>query len=448
MRRKHMPGCYCCCDCVDAECGCYQFLEEYISPNIPKTELVITGNHPATLVAYIEYEKASYDAFDDKWRCDGWLFDADHKCCIGGVANVDTDESTEVWQDNFCCQQKRSGSFSYEAFSCCNFPGEVEWKKFETGSISLKTASALGVSYGVWYRKLAVRMYAGQQNGCCGVWVEACLSFRRFLSSQTCQSYKSSWTYTTLCQEDPCGDVVIDDCEEVPVERTCSFSCENHDIDSDANVPCPTPIDISSFAIPEDDPTEDPGLHYSILRKKFLPGNPACTQRNIPVLNITFTPEDNILIDSIGLDVGICDMCPTAQGLDGPNQDFCVPDLVYYDRGTYDVPNVDCCPFQPTTSTCGGVEKAAAFLHIGGACYTDCDNVSKPTGGWDFVCGVGYHPQFGNCYGIFPDIVGSALYESSDVTHSVTDVCTIDSCGHLLFGEIEDTWTLSITLPP
>lgn len=463
MKRKNSPGCKCCCDCVDV-CGCYQFLEDYLSPNVAKTELTITGYHPAHLVAYIEYYKSYYDALDEVWRCSGWLMPADKKCCIGGSALVDREESDDVSQLNFCCQSTSQGTLEMDQFQCCteSTPGgqQQRWIKVREVSFSGKVAKSTTWTHAVWYRKLAVRMYAGEQDGCCGVFVEVCLSFRRFFLNTSCGSQYSELNVTQLCPDPPCGGVVTDPpCEEQSGTRICSGksdTCgEDVDPESGAVIACPAPLDAEDYIVEDDENQNDSGLHYSILRRKFVSGDPACSHRNIPVLNVTLSPEDNVATDFLGLGIGVCDVCPADQESSGVNEDYCIADYVYYDRGTYEDVSEECCD-PPSEISCGGTTKVPGFDLL--ACAIRCDETTLPSlfpGSFDYIqtcensgdldltnfsySGIGcYTKAISNPVNVF--VVTSR-------THTLTEECSIDTCGHLLFGELDDTWELTISLP-
>jgi hypothetical protein len=455
MKRKHMVGCYCCCEC--------EFQDDYLSPNIPKTELSITGNHPANLVAYIEYSKST--KFGDEWNCSGWLNDLDRRCCIGGSALLDQDESDHIWQDDFCCQQNRSSSADYEVFSCCSFPGQEGWIKVREGSVSALFANAGTTTHAVWYRKISVRMYTGIQDDCCGVFVEVCLSFRRVLLNTVCGERKATDSYTIVCDENSCGTIPPENCDESYVlECYWPDSCDDsYDIESGDPKPCPEPLNANDYISLEGDPQEDSWPHYSILRRKFIPGDPECTERNLPVTSVTLTEDDNVFNDPLGLNLGVCDVCPiTQEDREGNTfRDRCVPSLVFYDGGEWTTPD-SCCPDR-NELFCDGVPKTPGLMAILGACYRSCDNLlgegEYRSGGLGVTesteCTLnGGTPgifdnfnDFSPCY-MIRTIDVLVVWETSNVTHSVTNVCSIDSCSHLLFGEIEDTWNLSITLPP
>lgn len=457
MKRKHTPGCYCCCDCVD-DCGCYQYLEEYLSPNTPKTELTITGNHPAHLVAYITYQKSTYDPLNEKWNCVAWFANEDHKCCIGGSSVIDVDESDYLWQDDFCCQSSTSGSLDFDGYYCCDetgIGGGYRWVPLNTGSIVSNVASSATTTRAVWYRKIAVRMYAGEQDGCCGVFVEVCLSFRRVLLSDSCGAEYRAVSIDGLCPDPPCG---LEACIETSCTKTCTGTCDPaYDPESGGFMNCPSALNAEDYIDPAENPDDDPTWpHYSILRRKFISGSPSCTARDLPVLNVTLTPDDDVPYDAIGTNLGVCDYCPTDQELPGGiHYDFCVPDRVYYDRGEYADASEACCPEEPTV-TCGGVAKTPGFAALNGYCWTRCDDVVVygifTSGGvamecsGDLYCDIG--DVFHNCWA-YQEVVQELgiVYEVRNRSNTIDDQCSIDVCGYLLFGELDDTWNLSITLP-
>jgi len=444
MARRHSPGCLC-CGC------CSQPLEDYVSPNTPKTELTITGNHPAHLVSYFQYIPSYYSAIDDEWKCPGWLFDSDEKCCVGGSGLVDRDESDDLWQDDFCCQFKSSGSLDWEAYFCCDEPPNVGWIKSGVGSFSSKLASSQTITHAVWYRKLAVRFYAGEEDGCCGVWVEVCLSFRRYLLFDTCSARIATTSGSNICPTVPvCGTST---CISQSGSTTCELECEGYDSNSGEFIPCPAALDAEDYIDADDEhPEDDNGLHYSILRRKFVPNTPACTRLDIPLLSVTLGPEHNIDTDFLGNNIGICDVCPDAQELfPGDDQDFCIPDIVYYDRGTV----ADACCEEAEPASCGGSDLSGGFAAINGYCLTLCDETTSlvlqnslslncvDTGDGETLTGA-FHLCYAvdNAWGF-----NQTVFTTSNRTNTVEDSCSIDACGYLLFGELEDEWELTITLP-
>lgn len=434
------------CFCHQGECNCYRFLRDYLSPNVPVTTLVITGNHPATLVANIEYQRAQ-QAGGDTWSCNIGTGTPDRKCCIYGNGLF---TENNVWQDDFCCRQTRSGSLTFENYFCCDRPGQNndEWKLNYSGSISATQAGAWTTTYGVWYRSLAVRMYAGELNGCCGVWVEACLGFLRLQSV----NYKGA-SYTSACVthiDSPCVGVIGEDESETTCCGTDSYSADpNYNPQNGGLMNCPEAFDL---VIDNDLPLETffaGNAWFGILRRKFVPGNPECTLRDLPVLSVTLTPADNV---------------PQIVGCAGCFQQanpFCVPTLVYYDRGTYADASEACCG-QVDSVTCGssGVSKTPGLAALLGACHTTCDNVVEFSRGaaalgvnavYDCdVNGIANTSQpdwwvgaLSNCY----SGSGPTVTEITSRTNTITDSCTIPTCDYLLFGEIDDTWTLTISLP-
>ena len=447
------------CACNEGNCSCYRFLRDYLSPNVPVTTLVITGNHPATLVARIEYERAQpYFGSNSEWFCQptvvfGSMFDSplgatNLKCCVSGAADFDCEESPTVWQDSFCCQQTRSGSISFKSYLCCNRPGENndEWINNISGNISGSFGISNTVTHAVWYRRLAVRMYAGEQYGCCGVWVEACLTFVRLTPGvvNTQSHLSGSVTY----HDYSCFGVL----GEEPLTGTCTVDCGTP---VTGPIACPEPFNLETLTDCGTPLFESQGLLYSISRRKFVPGDPSCTARNLPQLSVTLTSADNIT-QIVG-----CGGCGANQREGGPFPDFCVPDRVYYDRGTYADATSACCGPPPTVSCGAAGSKTAGFAAFLGACHTPCDDDTEfyRLAIWncaDDECtgtvggGLGsnnvsdWANLLANCY--VPHAAGNVT-EIESRTNTVEDECSIDPCNYLLFGEIDDTWTLTITLP-
>ena len=442
MKRKHTPGCYC--------CSCCSISEEYLSPALPKTELTITGNHPASLVAYIPYTQSYYSQIDQKYVCDSiFPTNQDSKCCIGGDALIDREESDDVSQTNFCCQFKASGSLDYERYFCCIEPPNLGWIQSGYGSYSRKVASSATTTHAVWYRKLSVRFYSGEENDCCGVWVEVCLSFRRFLLTDTCSGSSATQSGSNICPTDPvCGTLA---CIPQSGSTTCTSSCsEEFDPGSGGFAPCPAALDANDYIIEGEYPIDDSGLHYSILRRKFIPNEPSCSAMDIPLLSVTLGPEDNVETDFGGMNIGICDVCPNNQELvPGFDQDFCIPDLVYYDRGTF---SDACCPPAPVPA-CNGEDFTPGFAAIAGACWNRCDETSSvglqgSAASGECVStgdGIDFGP-FNECYPKREFFNDATVYSISNRVNTVEDSCTIDTCGYVLFGELEDEWELTISL--
>lgn len=438
------------CFCHEGECNCYRFLRDYLSPNVPVTTLVITGNHPATLVANIEYQRAQQFG-GDTWSCNIDTGTPDRKCCVSGAAHFNCEESLNVWQDSFCCQQTREGEISFDIYTCCNRPGTSnnQWIKTATGTISGSFGISTTVTHAVWYRRLAVRMYAGELDGCCGVWVEVCLTFVRLTPS-----VYDSEKYLAGSVTFPDFSCVGLDLDDQP-PRTCTVECGTP---VTGPIACPEPFDAEDLATVDCNTPllESLGLMYSILRRKFVPGNPACTARDLPQLSITLTAADNVT-QIIG-----CGPCGASQSIGGDFPDFCVPDRVYYDRGTYADASAACCGPAPSPVSCGGAgSRTSDFSAFLGVCHTQCDeDIEFGPIVWncfddsctDDVPGVGSGTsvvsnmanRLAGCYP-YPD--PTSVVDITSRTNTVEDNCDIDPCDHLLFGEIDDTWTLTITLP-
>ena len=434
-------------------CSCCSISEEYLSPALARTELTITGNHPANLVAYIPYTQAYYSEPDQKYICDSiFPTNEDSKCCIGGKALIDRSESNDVWQGSFCCQFKASGSLNYERYFCCDEPPNVGWIKVGYGSYSSKVANSTTTTHAVWYRKLSVRFSSGREDDCCGVWVEVCLSFRRFLLSDGCSGIIATQSETNICPTSPvCGTST---CVPLSGSETCTYSCdEEFDPDSGGFAPCPPALDANDYIIEGEEPIDDSGLHYSILRRKFIPNEPSCSAMDVPLLSVVLGPEDNVETDFLGNNIGICDACPDNQELiPGFNQDFCVPDIVLYDRGTF---SDACCPTAPVLG-CGEDLITPGFAAIGGACWNRCDGASflalsggVPESLVECVStgdGIDAYAPFHECYAYEGFPLTGQVWTVSDRVSNREDSCNIETCGHLLFGELQDQWQLTISL--
>lgn len=438
------------CVCFAGDCGCYRFLRDYLSPVTTRTTLTISGNHPATLVADTVYQRAQ-NAGGDTWVCDIATGTPNRKCCVSGIGNFDCEESPTLWQDSFCCQQTRSGSIAFDVYTCCDRPGTSndQWIKTTTGTISGSFGISTTVTHAVWYRRLAVRMYAGELDGCCGVWVEVCLTFVRLTPSVSdSQDYLAgSVTYLDF----PCTGILGED--PPSLVGTCTVECGTP---VTGPIACPEPFDAQDLVNCNTPILESPGLLYSILRRKFVSGNPACTARDLPQLSVTLTSADNVT-QVIG-----CGPCGANQSIGGDFPDFCVPDRVYYDRGTYADASAACCGPAPSPVSCGGAgSKTSGFSAFLGACHTQCDEDIEFARMAIFNCpddscsgtvggGLGssavsdWANLLANCYA---PTGPTTVTEITSRTNTVEDNCDIDPCDHLLFGEIDDTWNLTITLP-
>lgn len=452
-----MPVCQS-CFCHQDDCACYRFNRDYLSPVVPVTTLVITGNHPATLVAHIEYHRAFQDV-SGIWYCTpvvqfGTIFDhpagnAHIKCCVSGEGFFDCDESPTVWQDSFCCQLTITGSIEFEQYVCCDRPGTSndEWILAQSGSLSGIFAIASTLTHAVWYRKMAVRMYAGELDGCCGVYVEVCLTFNRLTPS-----VYDSETQLNGSVTDYEGDCFGVNFEEPVVSSTCTADCGS----ASGPVDCPEPFDAEELI--DCNPLANAlGLQYSILRRKFIPGNPACTARSLPQLSVTLTSADNVTTQIVG-----CGGCVGDQVFGGVIGDLCVPDRVYYDRGTYADATPECCD-DPLTVECGSAgSRTSGFAAFLGTCHTQCDNqtefdsYSVWNNCWDNVTencpssgfgGSQVVQDFANALGACYPFSPSSVIEITSRTNTVEDECSVDPCDYLLFGELDDEWNLTITLP-
>lgn len=401
----------CCCECsVSNNCPC-----PCIGKNPCTTTLTVTGNHPATLRFPITYQRNTPSGF----------------CGLNGCSPVNRSQSTGDTQLRTWYEKERLWDrIERDVYYCCESPGTSGTAyivRKEEGK-GVRVASRCFVA-GVRYLNLEVSTYQSysevyQQQPLCGIIVEAKLTFQRFFQYK---ENKCEYKYgkKSYYDQPPC---ILPDPGWQPYseERTCSY-CMNEDgtISSFTpnedystqpypNVNCPDPV--WEADIPPDYDGIDKGIRC-IIRRKFIPGvnDIACSGNPLVV---SLAPENTF-----------------TDGLFGPKccgkTEKFGDDLVYYD---YLTPQDRYCDAE-SPSICG-IPITSPKVRYG----------TWLPGGW---------PSFGDLAGtgincIPQNVQGFVIPECVDFSNEVTRVrgtnLVRELANHtLLFGEMNDTWTLNIS---
>lgn len=402
--------CTCCKDCCNdltVGCGCICFGKTPCA-----TTLSITGNHPAeSLVFPISYSRNPI------------VVNTLQFCGLSGCAPIDLLNSvghtfTRTWEE----KERLWDKIKADKYYCCQVPGSdpvpyllsrIEGNGVYVASRCYKAA--------IRYLNLEVDIRQGKRivygETICGIDVNVRLTYQRFFDyrENRCQYRYGKINYFSVpCITYPVGG------EPQDVERACSV-CQpgggsftpgsDYSTEPYPSVPsCPDPV------WTEGNPDEDPNIPNGvrcITRSKFIPNIESVSCNNVP-FTVTLGPELNS-----GLFPGTQDLCC------GKNRDY--PDLAYYDYA--ELQDYNCSAW----SNCRGTfEETPAYGTW----------ISPPA---DF-------PGFGNLTG---SSIGNCTTEDDvNIDQCLYSEITERSRGKnlvrplenhtLLFGELNDTWTLNI----
>ena len=434
----------CCCKCKTETCGLYRFDNSYLSPS--RTTVSITGNHPGSIVVPTVLQEAG--PFVSCLNATN-----SPQCCIAASGLADyTLDSTPIWARFFRFDDMASRSYNHDNYRCCcdstpistdgncNEPSEYNRKKILYGSYSLATSRSCRMTTALRYTRFGISFYNGKSNGCCGVWVEACLTWQRWgsqgfpwsIECNTAQNYSYSNTCTDALYLTPFGF-----CPETETDvGTCARTCITGDASQYPACPPESVPTMAQFDNPFSVTTT------FLIRRKFFPGDPECSQRSFPFFPIQFTEADNFTWTSI--------QAPSLCGGSGRAADFVFLEKV--------IMTTDCeCPAAPIFNDCGGT---MPFIKLPTLCSDGCDpsTLSRQVGGIPLVPPVDCLPpdSENGCRGtawicglqepVFKKFLGSchSHTEINGLQQSFQQSSTLPDCRTLIYGELQDTWNISI----
>lgn len=406
-----------CCKCIHP-CGKYCIISNAIS-----TTLTIVGNHPAELVIPISYDISNDTIFGSA------------NCRIEGKEDVDETASTNPWSVE--CRYVREGWYDGIGVlveKCC----DPDWVDLFNGSIETLLKTSTRISANHKYVKSKVRVRAGTKvidgESVCGVYVTVCLIFARQTITEfyTCGRTTVTGTLrspTTLFDTSCCAESD----EMLSVDETLSFNSPdatatgcNPDAAFDAggyvNIP-PCDDDADPFA----DYEPDVLLQYlhQITREVFLPNSDSI---GCDPFVVSLTPADTISED-----------CGDVLGT-VPSD----PDPVYWEWDACSYEDDD--PRIPAPSVvetlCGSNSTSPAHYAL---FWDACDTSGSGTPRNILLNNVDLPSVCATDASTLQGILDDGNYKktiSSRVRGSYHDTDIID--GEVMFGEMLDTWTLTI----
>lgn len=434
----------CCCKCKTENCGIYRFDDTYLSPT--RTTVNITGNHPGSIIVpTLLRESGPFVSCLNVTNSP--------QCCVSasGVADYTLD-STPIWSRFFRFNDIASRSYNHDSYRCCcgftpilpsgncNAPSTFNRKKILYGSYSLAVSRSCTMTTALRYSRFGIAFYNGELDGCCGVWVEACLTWQRWGSvfgpwSIECNT-ASNYSYSNTCT-DAFYSAASGFCPETETDvGSCGRTCITGDA---SQYPSPPPENVPTMA------QFDNPFHVTtnfLIRRKFIPGDPECSQRLLPFVPIQFTEADNFTSNPIGVPI----LCG-GSGL--------AANLVFLEKT---IMTHECeCPPPPSGNNCGGT---MPFIELPSLCSDGCDPstltpqvggivLAEPVdclppdsengcGGTSWRCGLGapiFGKDLGSCH---------SHTEISGLQQSFQQSSSLPDCRTLIYGELQDTWDISI----
>lgn len=456
-------GLGCCCGCNSPECGRYRFNDSLISPINTLTTISISGNHPGSIVVPTSYY-AGYQTYSLDHTCLPLRFQVVADCCASAIDFADYELSANpIWTRSFCCQSKASVSYDWKRYRCCCgqepynefnpcFPSTSLNKKLTNfGTYSYAVSRSCTFDLGIRYRSFGIQFYSGSLNGCCGVWVEACLTWQRY------GNLSFAVGGTGNCNRN----------FNYSFEAECTnandhfYGCANDGVGGGGGRcvrQCSSGNGNAYPACPEADPPthedfDNQSSTYYLVRWKFFPGDPECTLRSLPFSSLVLTEADNVIditsplaaprpcaqsaatkpnlvfIEKLNLGVASCEDDPD---LEPPFDLFCNGLIPY--TAKQQITGVGCDPnedlpivgaglgleFPSSDTNCPASEQSGCYA----AAFNQCGSESPLT-------------KYGNtCY---------SREEVENYEISADANCSLPDCRTLIYGELQDTWTISIT---
>lgn len=381
-----------CCCCTN-ECGSY-----CVGKNPCVTTLSISGNHPATLYFPITYSQYTKPV-----------------CGLYGTASVDRSTSTNHTINRvYTAKYKAYDQMHLKYYVCClggnpQLALEGDFEVFQSGSGCQRAD--------LRYESATVKIYSDTSYGC-GAWVEVCLTFRRYTYSVTnlCKYLKfTGSTYNTCFTpfgEDYSG-TFDDECNYCNNGLSYNPATDPKDQNFVTAPTCgvPTESDWSSQTL------------YNIYRRKWVPN----------LFDIGCTSVSVVLTESN--DVTGATYCCSK---DESNNCILTSDVLYSGLQSFTTEN---CAEQ----TCGTTTYPA---HNRFGTFYDQDNVGYLMGYFSDVSGCTLN-RTGNptiYYGSLAAGDQWSCWNKATITNRYQGSTVENDLANntLLFGELHDSWTLTL----